>query len=200
MFKQPVSGDVQAHGSVFHLVNASCVHGVGGQIGIRRKSFSIVANGDVKPILCPSRKRLRDFDHNGVGSLMAAKAMPNGVFNGGLQEQRRNGGVQPCPIVTENLPSNNTPQSNLFQLNVLFKGVKLITERVCSGAFFAPMSLPQLDEAGKHVFCLVNSALPPQPLDRRQRVEHEVGAQVKFQGFLSNALSSSVIGLTLDRD
>ena len=68
-----------------------------------------------------------------------------------------------------------------------------------SDAFFTPVGLPQLDKAGKNVFRFVNSAFSPEPLDRRQGVEHEVRAEVKFQRFLPYHISGTVNGLTLGR-
>lgn len=65
--------------------------------------------------------------------------------------------------------------------------------------FFTPVGLPQLDKAGKNVFRFVNSAFSPEPLDRRQGVEHEVRAEVKFQRFLPYHISGTVNGLTLGR-
>ena len=128
---------------------------------------------------------------------MATEPVPNRSLDGRLRDQRRNEGVQACPMRTMDVPLNNAAQTNLFESDVLFEGVKFSTERVHSVTFFAPVCPPQLDETGKDLFGLLNSTFPPKPLDRGQGVEHEVRAEMEFQRFLAYDLSGTVNGLTL---
>ena len=100
-------------------------------------------------------------------------------------------------MLTTDVPLNNAAQTNLFESDVLFEGVKFSTERVHSVTFFAPVCPPQLDETGKDLFGLLNSTFPPKPLDRGQGVEHEVRAEMEFQRFLAYDFSGTVNGLTL---
>ena len=81
-------------------------------------------------------------------------------------------------------------QTNLFESDVLFEGVKFSTERVHS-VTFAPVCPPQLDETGKDL--LASSIRPsPKPLDGGQGVEHEVRAEMEFQRFLRTTLEPSM--------
>ena len=74
---------------------------------------------------------------------MATEPVPNRILDGRLRDQRRNEGVQPCPMLTMDVPLNNAAQTNLFESDVLFEGVKFSTERVHSVTFFAPVCPPQ---------------------------------------------------------
>ena len=130
-----------------------------------KQSTAVVANDDVQPPRGRCLKGGRDADFDGMRSLMATEPMPNRILDGRLRDQRRNEDVQPCSMLTMDIPLNNATQANLFQSDVLFEGVKLCTERVHSVTFFAPVCPPQLDETGKDLFGLVNSTFPPKPLD-----------------------------------
>ena len=58
---------------------------------------------------------------------MATEPVPNRILDGRLRDQRRNEGVQPYPMLTKDVPLNNAAQTNLFESDVLFEGVKFST-------------------------------------------------------------------------
>lgn len=114
--------------------------------------------------------------------------MSKRVFQRGLEQQRGNLCVEVDSADQPHAPGHRRAASGRLEVNVLLQRGQFLPQTVGRGQSVRPMLPPQVNERSEAVSCLVVLGIRSKPLHRRERIEHEVRAQLHLKRLVLGAL------------